>query len=109
MKKTLVAVLLFALCAPTLALAGEWTGWITDDQCAANGAKAEHADCARKCQAGGASLVFYNTADEKIYALDNQELAAKNLGHEVKVTGEAKGNAITVAAIEPANAAGHGH
>lgn len=107
MKKTLVAVLLFALCTPTLALAGEWTGWITDDQCAAKGANAAHADCAKKCHANGAKLVFYNSADEKIYALDNQELAAQNIGHEVKVKGEVKDNAITVASIEAA--AGHGH
>lgn len=107
MKKTLVAVLLFALFTPGLALAGEWTGWITDDQCAVNGAKAEHADCAKKCHAGGAKLVFYNTGDQKIYALDNQELAAKNIGHEVKVKGETKDGAITVASIEPA--ADHGH
>ena len=102
MKKTLVAVLLFALFTPTLALADEWTGWITDDQCAAKGAKADHADCAKKCHGSGAKLVFYNTGDEKIYTLDNQDLAAKNIGHEVTVTGEAEGTAIKVSAIEAA-------
>lgn len=109
MKKTLIAVLLLALFTPALALAGEWTGWITDDQCVAKGAKADHADCARKCHANGAKLVFYNTGDEKIYALDNQELAAKNIGHEVKVKGDIEGNGIKVSGIEPAQAAGHGH
>lgn len=102
MKKTLVAVLLFALFTPALALADEWTGWITDDQCAAKGAKADHADCAKKCHGSGAKLVFYNTGDEKIYALDNQELAAQHIGHEVKVTGKADGSAIQVASIEAA-------
>ena len=102
MKKTLVAVLLIALFAPTLALAGEWTGWITDEQCAAKGAKAEHADCAKRCHGEGAKLVFYNTGDEKIYSLDNQDLASKHLGHEVKVKGEAEGTAIKVSAIEAA-------
>jgi hypothetical protein len=100
MKKTLAAVLLLALLTPTLALAGEWNGWITDEQCAAKGAKAEHADCAKKCHGNGAKLVFYNTGDEKIYTLDNQELAAKNIGHEVTVKGEAEGTAIKVASIE---------
>jgi hypothetical protein len=108
MKKTLIAALLFALLTPALALAGEWTGWITDDQCAAKGAKAEHADCAKKCHANGAKLVFYNTADEKIYTLDNQELAAKHIGHEVKVKGEVEGTAIKVASIEGGHE-GHGH
>lgn len=107
MKKMMTAILLAALLVPTLASAGEWTGWITDEQCAAKGAKAEHADCAKKCLENGAKLVFYNTGDEKIYTLDNQELAAKHIGHEVKVQGEAEGNAIKVAAIEAA--ADHAH
>lgn len=109
MRKMLIAVLLMAFFAPTLALAGEWTGWITDDQCAAKGAKADHADCAKKCHANGAKLVFYNTGDEKIYTLDNQELAAKNIGHEVKVTGDVEGNGIKVSAIEAVKADSHGH
>lgn len=110
MKKTLIAILLFALCTPGLALAGEWSGWITDDQCAAKGAKAEHADCAKKCYGNGAKLVFYNTGDEKIYTLDNQELAAKHIGQEVKVKGDVDGTAIKVASIEAAGGhAGHGH
>ena|SRR6185436_1069334 len=102
MKKTVIAVVLFALLTPTLALAGEWTGWITDAQCGIKGgkAKAGHAACAKKCYDKGSKLVLY-TGDEKLYALDNQELAAKNIGHEVTVKGEAEGNAIKVAGIEP--------
>jgi len=101
MKKTIVAVVLSALLTPTLALAGEWTGWITDAQCGAKGgkAKAGHADCAKKCYGNGSKLVLF-TDDEKLYNLDNQELAAKNIGHEVKVKGEAEGSDIKVAAIE---------
>jgi hypothetical protein len=109
MKKTLIAILLFVLLSPTLALAGEWTGWITDEHCGAKGNKAEHADCAKKCNGNGAKLVFYNTGDEKLYTLDNQELAAKHLGHEVKVTGEVDGQNIKVATIEGGNEGGHGH
>jgi hypothetical protein len=109
MKNILGAVVLCALFTPTLALAGEWTGWITDEQCAAKGAKADHADCAKKCHENGAKLVLFNTGDQKLYTLDNQELAAKNIGHEVKVKGEVDGNAIKVAAIEPAKGDEHGH
>lgn len=111
MKKIQIAAILlvFALSAPGLALAGEWTGWITDDQCGAKGANAEHADCAKRCYGNGAKLVLYNTGDEKLYTLDNQELAAQHIGQEVKVKGEAEGNAIQVASIEPADHSGHGH
>ncbi|HYU33252.1 MAG TPA: hypothetical protein VEW48_13915 [Thermoanaerobaculia bacterium] len=105
MKKTFAAILLFALFTPTLAMAGQWNGWITDEQCAAKGAKADHAACAKKCHEKGAKLVFYNTGDEKIYTLDKQDLAAEHIGHEVTVKGEAEGSAIKVASIEPA--AGH--
>src|SRR5262245_23476947 len=109
MKKTLIVALLCALLAPGLALAGEWTGWITDDQCGAKGAKAEHAECAKKCHGSGAKLVFYNTGDEKIYTLDNQELAAKHVGAEVKIKGEVDGTAIKVASIEAKGGHDHGH
>jgi hypothetical protein len=109
MRKTITAVLLCALFAPALALAGEWTGWITDEQCAAKGANADHAGCATKCHDNGAKLVFYNTGDEKLYTLDNQELAAKNIGHEVTVKGEADGNAIKVASIEAKGGHDHSH
>jgi hypothetical protein len=78
---------------------GEWTGWITDDQCGAKGAKAEHKACAEKCLGEGATLVLYNTADEKLYKLDNQELAKEHLGHEVIVKGSVEGTTIKVASI----------
>ena len=75
----------------------------------AKGAKAEHKDCALKCIENGGKLVFYNTADEKLYSLDNQDAAKEHLGHAVKVTGEAEGTAIKVEKIEMAEAGHAGH
>ncbi len=77
------------------------TGWITDAKCGANGAKAEHKQCALKCAEGGQKLVLYTPDDKKTYALDNQTLAKEHVGHEVVVEGEAdaQGN-IKVAKIE---------
>ncbi|HYO12195.1 MAG TPA: DUF5818 domain-containing protein [Thermoanaerobaculia bacterium] len=117
MKKAVVAAMVVFAITLALPLAhagamkGSWTGWITDEHCGAKGAKAEHKDCATKCLENGGKLVFYNTADEKIYALDNQDLAKQHLGHEVKVTGEADGKAIKVASIEKTEMdhAGHNH
>lgn len=100
--------LTIALCALLLALAlplaaqpreGEWTGWITDDSCGAKGANAEHKACAEKCLGNGGTLVFYNAADEKLYKLDNEELAKEHLGHEVTVKGTAEGETIKVSSI----------
>ena len=102
-----IAVLLLATSAPLLspalrAQAGDWTGWITDESCGAKGAQRGHEECARKCHAGGALLVFFDNADGKIYKLDDQAAAEANLGHEVRVRGDRQGNVIKVAAIEQA-------
>lgn len=106
MKKTTIFLLL-ALLALALPLAsagtkGSWTGWITDESCGAKGAKAEHKSCLEKCLSNGDKLVFYNTADEKLYSLDKQDVAKEHIGHEVKVTGEVDGAAIKVESIEAA-------
>ena len=105
MKKTsvvLIALLAISFLAPALAHAGDWTGWVTDEHCAAKGANAAHKACAEKCLNGGSKLVFYNNADQKIYKLDNQDLAKQHLGHEVKVSGDVEGDAIKVKSIEAA-------
>jgi len=108
MKKTttllLTVLALIALALPLAAAGtkGSWTGWITDDKCGAKGAKAEHKACSEKCLGEGHKLVFYNNADKKLYSLDKQDAAKANLGHEVKVTGEAEGATIKVESIEAA-------
>jgi hypothetical protein len=94
MKKTtvlLLTLLALAVFVPTLASAGEkgtWTGWITDSSCGAKGAKAGHRDCALKCLNDGGALVFYDTASQKIYKIEDQEKAKGHIGYEVMVTGE---------------------
>ncbi|HEV7514991.1 MAG TPA: hypothetical protein VGR07_01695 [Thermoanaerobaculia bacterium] len=108
MKRLSVLVTVLAVCLALLPLAGlradagSWTGWITDDNCGAKGAKAEHAKCVTKCMGNGAKLVFVTSADHKIFKLDNQDVAKANIGHEVIVKGEVKGDAIAVASIEAA-------
>ena len=39
----------FGLAALASAEEGTWSGWVTEDHCAAAGAKAAHKDCAIKC------------------------------------------------------------
>lgn len=87
----------FLLAAPLQA--AEWSGWITDEHCGAKGAKGEHAGCALKCAEKGAALVFYNTADEKIYKLSDQAAAKAHAGHKVKVVGTVAEDKITVESI----------
>ena len=104
-KTTIVLFALLALAVAALAGAGTkgtWTGWVTDEHCAAKGANADHKACAEKCLKNGSKLVFYNDADKKVYSLDNQEVAKQNIGYEVKVTGEVDGKNIKVDSISPA-------
>ena len=60
------------------------------------------ADCARYCvkYLGG---VFVLQVKNKVYKLDNQQLAEKHAGEKAKVTGELdpKTNTIAVRSIEP--------
>ena len=114
MKKALAAVLLLSLFAPALALAGEWTGVITNLGGCGSCDHADH-DCSQPCpdeKAGKGKatkskkslLVFYNTSDEMLYVLDNQALAARFVDVEVKVKGEIEGKVLKVATIEPVSA-----
>jgi len=104
MKKK-VAVLLglalvFAFTLSLTAADSSFSGWISDAKCGAGGAKAEHKECALKCADGGQKLVLV-TSDQKVHALDNQELAKKHLGHPVTVQGTEDANGdITVKKIE---------
>ena len=84
--------------------AADWTGWITDEHCAAKGASEGHKGCALKCADGGAALVFYNPADEKVYKLSDQAAAKANVGHKVKVVGTLEGETITVESISEVKA-----
>jgi hypothetical protein len=98
MKRTLLALALVLIFAPAL-FADTWTGWITDEGCGAKGANAEHKECGLRCAKRGSALVFYNSADEKLYKLDKQDEAKAQLGHKVTITGELDGDSIKVTSI----------
>lgn len=109
MKKFVLfaAAILFAT-APALTAADKtWTGVLSDSKCNAKHAKAEHGaqmdsdhDCATKCIAGGEKHVF--VAGGKTYQIANQDYAGlkDHAGHRVALTGEMKGDSITISKIE---------
>src|SRR6185436_12514034 len=83
-----------------------WSGKIADSAC---GAKHEEAaenqgvmpdrDCTEACVRGGSKYVL--VVDGKVFQIanqDNKDLAT-HAGHAVKMTGELKGNTITVTRI----------
>jgi hypothetical protein len=103
------AVALFAallLIAAPRAAEQTWKGQITDSLC---GAKHEEAaegqgkmpdrDCTLACVRGGSKFALL--VDGKLYQIANQDFAdlKTHAGHEVQLTGELKGQTITVTKI----------
>jgi hypothetical protein len=109
MKTSLLLAGALLVIVPPLAVAAEqtWTGKISDSAC---GAKHEEAaegqgvmadrDCTQACIRGGSKYVL--VLDGKVFQIanqDNKDLAT-HAGQAVKMTGELKGNAITVSKVE---------
>src|SRR6476661_11190161 len=114
MKKfaMLAAAVLFAA-APAFAAEKTWNGTIGDSKCGAKHSKAEHGsqsdsdhDCVAKCVDGGAKYVF--VANGKTYQIANQDFGdlKGHAGHKVALSGEMKGDSITVSKVEMPKAAG---
>ena len=109
MKKfvLLAAAIVFATAPALMAADKTWTGVLSDSKCNGKHAKAEHGsqsdsdhECATKCIGGGAKHVF--VAGGKTYQIANQDYAGlkDHTGHKVALTGEMKGDSITVSKIE---------
>jgi hypothetical protein len=107
----MILLAVFALLSVSPAFAGDkegkevtLSGWITDEWCGKANANAKGKDCSVKCAKDGAKLVLFS--DEKMYVIDNQELAMKNVGFEVVVKGTVgKENALVVTSIKKKDAA----
>jgi hypothetical protein len=105
MKTKLLVGMAVALCGAVLTQAGDgtWTGYITDSHCGAKGASEKHAQCAAKCvKEQGATYVFVNDADHKVYNIDSQDKVAAHIGHHVTVKGTADGDTLKVASVDMA-------
>jgi hypothetical protein len=108
MKKfvMLAAAILFTA-GPALSAADKtWNGVISDAKCNGKHSKAEHGsqadsdhDCVSKCVDGGSKYVFVSGG--KTYQIANQDFADLKAhgGHKVALTGEMKGDSITVSKI----------
>jgi hypothetical protein len=81
------------------------TGWISDASCGASNANASAAsrECAKNCLNNGADPVFVSDADGKVYKMAGKVDAKKHLDYKVKVTGEVKGDTVTVEQIAKAD------
>jgi hypothetical protein len=108
LKRLCCISLLAGLAAFAEAADKTWTGKISDGMCGASHAKmaAEHTgakmtdrDCTLACVKGGDKYVFVSGG--KVYKIENQDLALlqEHAGHTVQLTGEMKGDTITVSKI----------
>jgi hypothetical protein len=109
MKYVLLIAAAVLLSVTMFAAEQTWTGQISDSACnrkheeAAEGqGKMPDRDCTLACVKGGSLFVF--VSDGKVYQIANQKNGdiAAHAGHTVKLTGELKGDAITVSKIEMA-------
>ncbi len=106
MRRSLVLIAFLVLSSFGLAAEQTWTGQISDSAC---GKKHEEAaegngvmpdrECTQACIRGGSQYVF--VVDGKVLKIanqDNKDLAT-HAGHTVKLTGDLKGDTITVSSV----------
>jgi hypothetical protein len=90
--------------AAAMASGATMTGWISDASCgAANAsAKPESRECAKSCLKNGAEPVFVSDGDSKVYRIAGKTDVTRHVDYKVKVTGEVKGDTITIGEIRKA-------
>jgi hypothetical protein len=104
----LLAGVFAALWAPVTPAAEQtWSGQISDSMCKAKHEEAAEGagtmadrECTLSCVKGGSKFVL--VADGKVYQIvnqDNKDLTT-HAGHKVRMSGELKGESITVSKIE---------
>ena len=109
MKKALMVIAAALwMAAPAFAADKTWNGTISDTNCKAkhaaaeeHGAKMTKADCVKACvDEHGAKYVF--VSGDKTYNIENQDFAGlkTHAGHNVALSGDMKGDTITVSKIE---------
>jgi hypothetical protein len=106
--KKILSFSILAIFASAMAFAADqtWNGQISDSMCGTSHAKmtAAHAgltdrDCTLACVKGGGKFVFIS--DGKVYKIANQDspLLQTHAGHTVILTGDMKGDTVTVSNI----------
>ncbi|MGO4881979.1 MAG: DUF5818 domain-containing protein [Bryobacteraceae bacterium] len=90
--------------ASALAMAAEFSGYISDAGCvakqgAAKTAADSHAGCAKSCIKRGDKAVLV-TPEGKVYTIANQDKVVDHAGQKVTLVGEADGDNITVSEVK---------
>jgi hypothetical protein len=96
-KLTVVAALVLGI--STFALAADIKGFVEDTNCASKAGMKDDSECAKKCIKGGSPAVLVGE-DGKVYKIANQDKIVAHAGEKVTVTGDVKGDTITVASVK---------
>jgi hypothetical protein len=109
MRKLIPCVVAAGLLAfASSASADTFKGRISDAMCGSKHADGEHGTkkmtdraCVEACVKGGAAYAFAGD-NNKVYKIANQDFAGlkTHAGHDVTVTGDVKGDTITITKIE---------
>ncbi|HWE50241.1 MAG TPA: DUF5818 domain-containing protein [Bryobacteraceae bacterium] len=97
MKKITAAALL-TLGLAAAGMAADFKGFIEDTACSTKPGMKDDAECAQKCIKGGSPAVLV-TPDGKIYKIAEQDKIAAHAGHHVTITGELKGDTISISKV----------
>lgn len=93
-----LAISALALGLASVALAADVKGFVIDAACSKMASMKNDAACAQKCIKGGDKAVLL-TPDGKVYQIANQDKITAHAGHNVTVTGDVKGDTITIASV----------
>ena len=99
MKKLTFAFSLLAVSA----FAGDWKATVSDAKCAAAHADASEKStkCVQACVKGGQKAVLV-TEDNKVLKIaeGDESKVAEHLGHKVVVTGDLKGDTVSIQSVK---------
>jgi hypothetical protein len=98
MKKFTTAALL-GVGLSAAAMAADVKGFVEDTKCSTMAAMKNDSACAQRCIKGGDPAVLV-TDDGKIYKIANQDKIVAFAGKNVTVSGDVKGDTITVASVK---------
>jgi hypothetical protein len=79
---------------------GTWTGIISDDHCGVKSANEAHAECAKKCIAGGKATVL--VVGDKMYKISDPAKVSEFIGQKVTIKGSLEGDVVTVKKVRKA-------
>jgi hypothetical protein len=97
--KAFTAATMLALGLAATGMAADFKGFVEDTSCSTKPGMKDDADCAAKCIKGGSPAVLV-AEDGKIYKIANQDQIVKHAGHHVTITGDLKGDTITIASVK---------